>query len=262
VPRGAQLARNQPMHWNDNGLLLSARRHGETSAVVRLLTRAHGVHAGVARGAFGKSKRGLFQPGNVLSANWNARLPEQLGMFTCELTEPFAAYIMPHELPLSLLNAACALLELALPERHPYPRLYDEMLALVSLLAGPRAAEAQLVAYVRFEWLLLAETGFGLDISCCAATGTTEDLLYVSPKSGRAVCREAGEPYKDKLFKLPAFLLAAAHPAPAQAEKDIADGLAITGYFLEHWLLAANGRKMPASRLRLRSTLYKPAETL
>ena len=244
------------MHWADTAILLSIRKHGENSAVIHAFTEQHGVHAGVVKGIHSKTMRGCAQPGNVVEAQWNARLPEQLGLYKLELKHATAALAMQDAQALMLLSSACSLLDMALPERHPYPKLYQQFHGFVlQLVEGAPLAE-----YVRLELALLAETGFGLDLSRCAGTGTTEDLIYVSPKTGRAVCREAGEPYKDKLFRLPEFLL---HPnTPPQGGREILDGLAITGYFLEHWLLAATGRKMPASRNRLRAGLYKPAETL
>ena len=193
------------MHWTDNSIILSARKHGETSAVVRLLSQSHGVYGGVIRGANSKTNRGIIQPGNVVEATWNARLSEQLGTFKCELQQANAAHIMADSGKLSALTSACALIESALPERHPYPRLYlifQEFLA--TLIHDIPWQEA----YVQFEMELLADSGFGLDLTSCAATETTKDLIYVSPKSGRAVCRTAGEPYKDKLLPLPAFLKA------------------------------------------------------
>ncbi len=258
-------------------MILAIRRHGETSAIVRAFARDHGVVAGVVRGAYSKTQRGIMQLGNVVAASWSARLPEQMGSFKFEPQQSYAALVMQREEKLAMLTSACALLEQSLPERHPYPVLYDALLAFLGLLSEEDRHIALWQAYIRFELLMLAESGYGLDLTRCAATGQTDDLLYVSPKSGRAVSREAGEPYKDKLLKLPTFLC---HPGegrdPRQStgknhgmdaslrwhDEQIADGLLLTSYFLEHWLLEPNGKKLPPARSRLQQILYKTAESL
>lgn len=266
------------MHWSDQAVVLSIRKHGENSAVVRLFARAHGVFAGVIRGASSKANRGMLQPGNVVTATWNARLSEHLGSFKCELLEAHAAFIMQDAGKLSALASACAILESALPERHPYPRLYGLFKAFLATLKDGGDWEAE---YVKFELELLAETGFGLDLTACAATGGTEDLVYVSPKSGRAVSAAAGEPYRDKLLKLPTFLLPSYSrkgrsplprsggegipclPLPTEREDkcpspaEILAGMELTGYFLESWLLGPHRRKLPAARGRLMQYMEK-----
>jgi len=193
------------MHWNDTAIILSARKHGETSAVVRLFVREHGVYAGVVRGAHSKANRGVIQPGNIVNATWQARLSEHLGSFKCELLEANAAHIMQDAARLAALTSACTVLESSLPERHPYARLYGIFHLFLTTLREDKNWPEE---YVRLEMELLAEAGFGLDLTKCAATGTTDDLIYVSPKSGRAVSRDAGEPYKEKLLALPGFLIA------------------------------------------------------
>lgn len=247
------------MHWNDSAIILSVKKHGETSAIVRALAHQHGVYAGVVKGASSKANRGILQPGNCVNIIWQARLSEHIGSFKAELLHAHAAHIMQDAQKLIALTSACAMIELSLPERHPYPRLYTLFDAFLHDLI---THDAWLPAYVFLELDLLAEAGFGLDLSCCAATGVTDNLLYVSPKSGRAVSREAGEPYKDKLLRLPAFLLPEGEKSGSGGPSDIANGLTLTGYFLEHWLLTPHKRKLPAARERLVQTLYKPAETL
>jgi DNA repair protein RecO (recombination protein O) len=199
------------MQWADAAIILSARKYGESSAVVRVLTREHGLFAGVARGANSKNNRGIIQPGNVASANWQARLSAQLGSFKLELLEAHAAHIMQDAAKLASLTSACALVETALPERHPYPRLFSNFHEFLHILDSTENWQQD---YVKFELSLLAESGFALDLSECAATGGTSDLIYVSPKSGRAVCRDAGEPYKQKMLPLPQFLLPNKLPLP------------------------------------------------
>ncbi|MDX2074488.1 MAG: DNA repair protein RecO [Alphaproteobacteria bacterium] len=214
----------------DNAIVLSVRKHAETSALVEILTEQNGVYKGIVRGAFSKNNRGVYQPGNVIAAHWSARIAEHMGAIRAELHTPYAALIMPHARALALLSSACSLLAAALPERHTYPKLYTAMHQLLAHLA--HAPESCLEEYIRFELLLLAQAGFGLDLSRCAATGSSENLAYISPKSGRAVSRDAGEPYKDRLFEFPPDLSA-------------------TGYFIEHWLFEALHRKVPAARKRL-----------
>jgi DNA repair protein RecO (recombination protein O) len=243
------------VHWSDTAIILSVRKHGENSAVVRLLAREHGVYAGVVKSVTSKTNRGVIQPGNVVNATWNARLSEHLGMFKIELLKANAALIMNDSLKLASLSSACAMVEIALPERHPYQRLYH---LFIAFLADLQESNDWMKDYVSLELDLLAEAGFGLDLSHCAATGKTDNLIYVSPKSGRAVSREAGEPYKDKLLALPGFL----NNDIQAASDDIRQGLNLSGYFLEHWLLSPHNRKLPPARRRLLETLYKPAETL
>lgn len=240
------------MEWADRGFVLSARRHGESAAIVHLLTEAHGRHAGLVRGGGGRRARGLLQPGNLVAARWRARLAEHLGTMTCELEAGHAARFLDHAGRLAALAAAAALVEAALPERLPYPAIYAGFAALVEALGGERWPEAT----VRFEVALLAALGYGLDLSRCAATGTRDDLAFVSPKTGRAVSAASGRPYADKLFALPAFLLAA--EAPPAAAADIAAGLSLTGFFLEQHVFAPQGGKLPAARRRLAERLAKP----
>ncbi len=225
------------MEWSDDAIVLSARRHGESSAIVILMTRDHGRHAGLVRGG----KRAIAQPGNRVHAHWRARLAEHLGTFRCELTNAFAARLMDDAARLSGLSAACALVEATMPERQPHAAVFDGLGAFLSTLEG----ETWPQAYVEWELGLLRELGFGLDLSRCAATGGDERLVYVSPKSGRAVSASAGEPYKDKLLALPGFLLPG---GGAGGTDEVADGFRLTGYFLERHALDGG---LPAARERL-----------
>jgi DNA repair protein RecO (recombination protein O) len=236
------------LEWADEGLVLSARRHGENATVVTILTRDNGRHAGLARGGQGTKARGLYQPGNQVSAHWRGRLPEHLGNWTCELIASFAAAVMDEPGKLTALSAACAILESALPERESAPHVYADSLAFISSLAAengvhPRWPEA----YARWELQLLADLGFGLDLSTCAATGATDNLVFVSPKSGRSVSAEAGEPYRGKLLDLPAFLRSPGEAADAAA---IRAALRLTGYFLERHVFVPQGRTIPPARTR------------
>jgi DNA repair protein RecO (recombination protein O) len=232
------------MLWQDEGVVLALRRHGESAAVVSLFTRAHGRHAGLVRGGAGRRGRALYQAGNALGVTWRARLPEQLGSFSCELERPVAARLLDQPDRLAALGAACALLEAGLPERDPHPRLYTNVLGLVDALLEHESWPER---YVRFELDLLAELGFGLDLEACAVTGRSEDLVYVSPRSGRAVSRAGAGAYADRLLPLPAFLRGAAPADPAQIEA----GLRLTGAFLRRHLFDASERAMPSARERL-----------
>lgn len=256
------------MQWADKGILLSIRKHGENSAVARIFSPEHGVYAGVIRAATSKTMRGMLQPGNVLNVIWQARLSEQLGTFKCELLEAHTALMMNDADKLAALSSACVLMESALPERHPYPKLYkifEHFLDLLTQIPNPesRIPTSWPQDYVRLELAILSEAGFGLDLSRCAATGSTEKLVYVSPKSGRAVSAEAGKPYHDKMLPLPQFLLQA---LPLEGEREqngknpaeILAGMHLTGYFLDHWLLEPHKRKLPAVRRRLMEQLQTP----
>ncbi|MGH6912772.1 MAG: DNA repair protein RecO [Geminicoccales bacterium] len=238
------------MFWQDEGVLLSARRHGETSAVISVFTLAHGRHAGLVRGGAGRRARPLYQPGNRLHVTWRARLTEQLGSFTAELLAPTAAHVLDRPDRLLGLGAACVLLDSTLPERDPHPNLYNILIAFLDRVSEEGA---WLEDYVRFELALLAELGFGLDLSACAVTGTQDDLAYVSPRSGRAVSRGAARPYVDRLLPLPGFLLGA---EPADRAQILA-GLRLTGAFLQRHIFDAAERPMPAARERLLGLLAR-----
>ncbi|MBM3572058.1 MAG: DNA repair protein RecO [Alphaproteobacteria bacterium] len=232
------------MEWNDTGIVLSARPHGEGALLVVLLTRAHGRHAGLVRG--GQGKRGQFQPGNRVAAAWRARLAEHLGSYSCELTQSVAAGLLDDPLRLAALSSACAVAEATLPERQPHGDIHAGLEALIDSFVGPFWAQA----YVRWEIGVLAGLGFGLDLSSCAATGAIEDLAYVSPRSGRAVSREAGAAYRDRLLHLPGFLVGRGRTDQAGAAAEVVLGLALSGYFLERHVLGAQGQAMPPARLR------------
>lgn len=242
------------MDWTDDGIVLSARKHGETSAIVTLLTRDHGRHLGLVRGGNGKRARGILQPGNRVEARWQARLAEHLGAFNCEMTEAFAARVMRDPLKLSGLSAACAVAEGALAEREPHRPVFEGLLALLGSFEHADWPSA----YVKWELGLLGEVGFALDLSACAETGQNDQLAYVSPKSGRAVSLAAGEPYKTKLLALPQFLL---RPGGGGSADEIKDGLTLTGYFLAKNVFHHAGKGLPASRERLTERLRtKPVD--
>ncbi|MEQ8356767.1 MAG: DNA repair protein RecO [Kiloniellaceae bacterium] len=231
------------MKWDDEAIVLAARPHGETSIVAQLLTRAHGRHAGLVRGGQGARLRGIYQPGNRVTATWSGRLAEHLGSLECELACSYAARVLDDSDRLAALSAAAAVCEGAMPEREPHAACFDGLVVLLEALEGEHWAEV----YVRWELAFLAELGFGLDLSGCAAGGENDQLAYVSPKSGRAVSLSAGLPYREKLLALPGFLVGLGEGGrPA-----VAEGLALTGFFLERHLFHPHDKPLPAARQRL-----------
>lgn len=231
------------MKWEDEAIVLAARPHGETAAVVQLLTRAHGRHAGLVRGGQSARLRGIYQSGNRVSATWSGRLPEHLGSLECELECSYMARVLDDSDRLAALSAATAVCEGAMPEREPHPACFEGLLALLEALEGDHWAEV----YVRWELAFLAELGFGLDLSRCAAGVENDQLAYVSPRSGRAVSLSAGAPYREKLLPLPGFLVGRGEGGKAA----VAEGLALTGFFLERHLFHPHDKPLPAARLRL-----------
>lgn len=231
------------MQWVDEGIVLGVRRHGEANAILELMTPEHGRHLGLVRGGGGSRLRPVLQPGNRVSVTWRARLDQHLGHFAVEgidlraatfLSAAHAVYAVTH------LAALCRLL----PERDAHPQIHAALEDLLLDLAEPRRAGARVI---RFELNLLAELGFGLDLEHCAVTGATSDLIYVSPKSGRAVSREAGQAWQDKLLVLPDFLIdpeVTGEPSMA----DLAAGFTLTGFFLVHRAFAPRGLDLPEAR--------------
>lgn len=248
------------MDWTDEAFVLAARRHGEGAAVVQLLTKDHGRHAGLVHGGGSASKRALVEPGNRVHASWRGRLPEHLGRVTLEVERPYAATLMDDPKRLAALAAMCAVAEIALPEREPHPGLFHATGALLDSLAET-AADVWPAIYIRWELGLLSEIGFGLDLSACASTGQTDDLIFVSPRTGRAVSREAGAPYEDKLLRLPGFLAPEAGAGISASDSDICDGLRLTGYFLARHVFDPLNRGLPGARDRLTDLLVSGGES-
>jgi DNA repair protein RecO (recombination protein O) len=234
------------VEWTDIGIVLGARRHGETSAVAELMTREHGRHLGLVRGGAGVRLKPVLQTGNLVSATWRARIDENLGYYVIEAMDLRAASYLSAAHALYGLHHLAALCRL-LPERDPHQPVFDLLEHTIAGLGTPLLAAA-LVA--QFELQLLAELGFGLDLESCAATGVTTDLIYVSPKSGRAVSRQAGEPWRDKLLALPAFLSAGDDRTQSDAPSpaDLRDAFALTGFFLARHVYDPRGEPLPAAR--------------
>ena len=230
------------MEWRDEGLVIGVRRHGETSTIVEAMTRSHGRHLGLVRGGRSSRLRPALQPGNTLGLVWRARLDEHLGVFAVEPLTLRAGRLIGSALGLAGIGWLGALTRL-LPERDPHEALYEALTLIAGQLDDANLAPA-LVA--RFEAQILAECGFALDLDSCAVTGAREALIYVSPKSGRAVSAAAGAEWRDRLLPLPAFLRGGAPATPGEAE--IADAFRLTGHFLERELFAPRGLPLPDSR--------------
>jgi DNA repair protein RecO (recombination protein O) len=223
------------MEWTDNGIVLGVRRHGESSAIVELLTAGHGRHLGLVRGGSSARMRPLLQPGNSVRAVWRARLDEHLGMYAIEGLQLRAASLFASSHAVYGVTHLAALVRL-LPERDPHEMIYGMLEVMLDRLGPPDEAAVNLV---RFELAILGELGFGLDLSTCAASGVSDDLIYVSPKSGSAISRAAGEPYRDRLLRLPVFLRD--DEANSASAQDLQDGFAITGLFLQRHVLEPRG---------------------
>jgi DNA repair protein RecO (recombination protein O) len=237
------------MEWSDDAIVLSVRQHGESGAILEALTGTHGRHLGLVRGGTSRKLKPVLQPGNSLHLQWRARLSEHLGNFTCELDRARAGALMDYREALTGLNAFTSIASATLPERAPY---YDQVFAAANILLDAMMEDGLAhwgAVYVRWEAGLLEALGFGLDLSSCAATGSTDNLVYVSPRSGRAVSGGAGAPYAGRLFALPSFLLASQNADVSAA--DIAAGLALTGHFLLERVLRPQGKPLPPARLRL-----------
>jgi len=241
------------MNWTDEAIVLSVRAHGETAAVAELLTREHGRHLGFVHGGRSRRLRPVLQTGNHVDVAWKGRLAEQLGQLSIELRRGFAAEAMAAADParLAALSSLATLTRL-LPERDPHPALFEVTLFVLGFLDDASVWPALMV---RWELALLAELGFGLDLTQCAATGSNDQLIYVSPRTGRAVSASAGEPYKDRLLPLPAFL--AGRIQGAVSHQDLAAGFALTGYFLESRVTGPHDLALPEVRNRMIAQLAR-----
>lgn len=214
-------------------MVLTTRKHGESDIILEAMTQDHGRHLGLVRGGRSRRLRPVLQPGNALQLTWKARLSDHLGQFQIEPETLRAGELMTSGLGLAGVQHLAFLLRL-LPERHPYPRLFNALDVVLDHLDTADAAGALLI---RFELELLTELGMGLDLSSCAATGTQDELVYVSPRSARAVSRDAGLPYHDKLLPLPSFLLDGQRQAGSELTwPDVTQGFELTSFFLDRHL--------------------------
>ncbi len=232
------------MDWRDHGILLSARSHGETSAIIDVFTETHGRHAGVVRGGTSRRIAPILQPGAQLDVVWRARLEDHIGTYQVETLRSRAAAAMSGRLALAGLNTVCALLEFCLPEREVHPRLYAQTEQLLDLLGQD---DIWPLAYLRWELALLEATGFALDLESCTVTGAREELIYVSPRSGRAVSRQGAGEWADRMLPLPDCLRGIG-PAP---DAQVVQALGTTGHFLDQKLASSLGNKpLPPARVR------------
>ena len=243
------------MEWEAPGIILDVRAYGEADAIATVMTESHGAHRGLARGAQSRSKAALWQPGNMVQLRWVGRLADQLGALSAELIHPAAALVLDNALALSMLTAACAVAEGGLPERQAHPVVFD---GLLHLLARLPLAEAVLGEQIRWEALLLADLGYGLDLTSCGVTGSTDNLAYVSPRSGRAVSVAAAGPWQDRMLPLPPFLLDGGAGDPAQWR----DGLRLSGHFLARDVFGLRHRPLPHARLALYDRLSALADAM
>jgi DNA repair protein RecO (recombination protein O) len=232
------------MEWEAPAVILDVRRYGEGDAIAAVMTQQHGLYRGLARGGASRGKVGTWQAGNMVQVQWVARLADSLGSFTGELIHAGAAHAMQEPLPLAMLAAACAVAEGALPEREPQPRIFDGLLRLI-----PRVplGETVLTELIRWELTVLADLGYGLDLTACAVTGRTDDLAFVSPRSGRAVTRAGAGDWATRLLPLPGFLTGADVPDAAAWR----DGLRLTGHFLARDAFGHQHRPLPQARTML-----------
>lgn len=239
------------MQWSDEALVLNVKPHGETAAIAEVFTRQHGRALGLVHGGRSRRLRPLLQAGNLVDVTWKGRLAEHLGTFNLELRKSHAALAMDDALNLSALTSLCSWLHL-LAEREPHPNLYEVALFVLDYLSDSDVWPA---LAVRWELTFLDEMGFGLDLDVCAVTGGNDKLIYVSPRTGRAVSASAGEPYRDKLLSYPQFLQRGR--GASVTDQDILRGFELTGYFLEARLLKPRGLSFPESRRRMLALLER-----
>jgi len=240
------------MNWNDNGIIISMRKHGDNSLILNVLTENHGLHSGYIRNKISKKNSFIYQMGNVLSITWTGRLEEHLGYFKCELLYSFSYKFLNNRLALNALNSFCDLHNFLLPEREVYKNLFSKSIKFLEFTDTENTEWVR--EYIRWEVILLSELGYGLDLSSCAVTGNNNDLHYVSPKTGRAVSTEVAGKWKNKLLNLPSFLVSVDNKTINK--KDILDGIKLTSFFLKKYLFTLN-LNLPISRDRFINELKK-----
>lgn len=234
------------MRFETKAIVCALRNHGEHGAVVRLMTPEQGLQAGYVRGARGRRMRPVLIAGNLVQAQLSARTETQLPQATLELVHSRGP-LLSEPLPAAAIEWATVLTATALPEGQPYPRLYDALEAVLDAIEAAPSASGWGTALVRYELLLLAELGFGLDLDHCAVTGSNDQLVAVSPKSGRAVSAAEAEPYAGKLLPLPSFV----RQGGSASWEDIDQGLSLTGHFLNRDLITERSRPISEARSRL-----------
>jgi DNA repair protein RecO (recombination protein O) len=232
------------MDWDLPAIVLDTRPYGEGDVIATVMTAEHGAHRGLVKGGASRGQRGIWQSGNFVQASWLARLSDQLGIFRGELIHATAASVMDEPLSLAMLTSVCAVTEDALPEREPHEAVFAGLIALLPRLILGQSVLPELILW---ETVLLSDLGFGLDITACAITGATEDLAYISPKTGRAVTEEGAGQWKERLLRLPPFMTGAATSDPEAWR----DGLRLTGHFLARDVFGARHRPLPMARQML-----------
>jgi DNA repair protein RecO (recombination protein O) len=248
------------VNWRDEGILIAARRHGESGAIVQVLTRDHGRHAGVVRGGGSRRMAPLLQPGAIVAVEWTARLEEHLGHFRIDPAGPGLARILADRAALAALGAIAALLSASLPEREAHPALYARTLDVVSSLG---AAPDWPARYVVWELALLADLGFGLDLARCAVAGGDAELAFVSPRTGRAVSRAGAVGWEKRLLPLPAFLRDGWPEGEPPAATDLAAALRLSGHFLNARLAPTLPRgAVPGARSRAVEAMLRRAQAI
>lgn len=234
------------MHLAAPAIIVAVRAHGEHGAVVRALTPEDGVRAGYVRGGRSRGLRPVLQPANTILGEWRARTDDQLPALTVELVHSRAP-LHAEPLPAAALEWLASLTAAALPEAQPYPRLYDALAGMLDAVEAAPAARGWAGAMARYELLLLAELGFGLDLHRCVVTGSAANIAFISPRSGAGVSRAAAVGYEERLFPLPDFL----HSGGEPDWPDVFAALAITGHFLTRDLLTERRAGALSARDRL-----------
>jgi DNA repair protein RecO (recombination protein O) len=246
------------MEWSDEAIVLALRPHGESSGILEALTRHHGRHLGLVRGGSSSKGRAQLQPGNLVKLTWRARLSENLGIFVAELARARASDMFEDRAALAGLNAFSAVASAVLPEREAHAAAFEGADVLLDAMTR-HVFEDWAPLFVRWEIGLLDELGFGLDLTRCAATGSADDLIYVSPRTGRAVSRAGGEAYRDRLLPLPPFLLGRQAGEPTR--RDALAGLELTAHFIAQWVLAPHHKTIPDARNRLTELAARATES-
>lgn len=244
------------MRWQDKGIIVSVRKHAESAAIISLLTEQRGIHAGIVRSFHKKPGRSFYHIGNHVSAEWSARLSDHLGCWSLEPIECFMAGVYHSRVAMQALQAFAELCLKCLPERDPHPFLYEESYHLLQHMQSP----LWVGAYIRWELSLLRELGFGLDLSQCALTGSTENLYYVSPKTRRAATYDAGKQWHDHLLRLPAFLNNES-PSSDTSPEEIIQGIRLTGFFLTSYFNEEKRAPLPESRFALQQLVMQHMES-
>lgn len=237
--------------WSEQAIIISVRPHGEANALVNLLTPTRGRHAGLVQAGLARGNKNLVMIGNLVQADWRARLPEQLGSLRLEAIRTSSATYLDDPIRLAGLGAICALLEAALPEREPQQAVWQSTAALIDILSLTED-ESWLAYYIRWELGLLARSGFGLSLDKCAVTGSQDNLAYLSPKTGHAVCAAAAGTYKDRLLALPQFL-----GGEKLLNNEIEAGITISSHFLRKHIFELMHKDLPQARLRLAHLVAK-----